>query len=147
MESNSTDGLSAIAEARAALADRLTAPWWYQPSYGLLLAGCVLAFGFGGTAVRIGSVMLLLAGCAALIHAYRRRTGFWVSGFDAGPAGRWIGAAGAVTVLAVAAAPALAAPAGPRWPVWCLAVAAFAAIMILGRRFEAALRAQLRAGA
>jgi hypothetical protein len=36
---------------------------------------------------------------------------------------------------------------GLRWPVWCLAVAGFAATIALSRRFDIALRAQLRAGA
>ncbi|GAA1637561.1 hypothetical protein GCM10009733_038320 [Nonomuraea maheshkhaliensis] len=145
MESH--DGLTAIAEVRAALADRLTPPWWYYPSFGLLLACCVLAVGLGGTAVRLGGVVLLLAGCAAIVAAYRRRTGFWVSGFDAGPAGRWIGAAGLVTILGLVAAFGVGSFTGLRWPVWCLAVVAFAAVTSLGRRFDVALRAQLRAGA
>ncbi|MEV5501839.1 hypothetical protein AB0M50_41225 [Nonomuraea fuscirosea] len=145
MESH--DGLSAIAEVRAALADRLTPPWWYHPSFGLLLAGCVLAVGLGGTPVRIGGVVLLLAGCAAIAAAYRRLTGFWVSGFHAGPAGRWIGATGLLTILSNVAAFGVGSFTDLRWPVWCLAVVAFAAVISLGRRFDVALRAQLRAGA
>ncbi|MFC4587651.1 hypothetical protein [Sphaerisporangium corydalis] len=147
MENHGAGDLSLIAEARAAIADRLVTPWWYHPAFGLLLAGCVLAAGLGGTAVKIGSVVLLLTGSAALTRAYRRLTGLWVSGLEAGPAGRWIGALGAVTVLAVAAALGIGALTDVRWPVWCLAVAGYAATIVLCRRFDLALRAHLRTGA
>ncbi|GAA3598169.1 hypothetical protein GCM10022419_096900 [Nonomuraea rosea] len=147
MESNGAESLSVIAEARAAVADRLITPWWYHPTYGLLLAGCVLACGFGGTAVKVGGVVLLLVGSGALTRVYRSLTGVWVSGFEAGPAGRWLAAMGGLTVLSVVAALGLGTLTGLRWPVWCLAVAGFAATIVLGRRFVTAVRAHLRAGA
>ncbi|GAA5043863.1 hypothetical protein HNP84_004506 [Thermocatellispora tengchongensis] len=147
MESDSAEGLALIAEARAAVADRLITPWWYHPLYGLLIAGCVLAFGLGSTVLKIGGVVLLVVGSAALTRLYRRLTGLWVSGLHAGPAGRWIGAWGAVTLSAAVAALGVGALTGLRWPVWCLAVVGFAASVVLGRGFDSALRAQLRAGA
>ncbi|RBQ20739.1 hypothetical protein DP939_06575 [Spongiactinospora rosea] len=147
MESNVADGLAVIAEARAALADRLIIPWWYHTGLGLLLAGCVVAIGLGGTPVRIGAIVLLVAGCAVLTDAYRRLTGFWVSGGHAGPAGRWVGAMGAMTFACIVAAFGIVGWTGLRWPVWCLAAAVYAAIIVMGRRFAAALRAHLRAGA
>ncbi|PZG37440.1 hypothetical protein C1I98_25455 [Spongiactinospora gelatinilytica] len=147
MESNGADSLSVIAQARAALADRLVIPWWYHTALGLLLAGCVLVIGLGHTAVRIGGIVLLLVGCAALTEVYRRLTGVWVSGGHAGPPGRWVGAMGVVTLSAIVAAFGIVAWTGQRWPVWCLAGAVFAAIVVMGRRFAAALRAHLKAGA
>jgi hypothetical protein len=147
MESNGAEALSVIAEARAALADRLISPWWYHPIFGLLIAGCVLAVGLGGVAVKIGGVVLSLAGCAVLVSVYRRLTGVWVSGFEAGPAGRWLGALGGSTVLAAVAALGIGAWTDLRWPVWCLAMVASAATVVLCRRFDIALRAHLRAGA
>ncbi|MEW9528287.1 hypothetical protein [Microbispora sp. NPDC049125] len=146
MESNSADHLSVIAEARAAVADRLITPWWYHPILGLLIAGYLLALGLGDTVVKIAGVVLFAAGSAALGSAYRRLTGVWVSGFQAGPAGRWAGALGGLAGLAAVASLAIGALTDLRWPVWCLALAGFAAGIVLGRRFDAALRAQLRAG-
>ncbi|MFC5822511.1 hypothetical protein [Nonomuraea insulae] len=147
MESNAVEGLAVIAEARAALADRLITPWWYHPIYGLLMAGCILAFGLGGAAVKIGGVALLAAGCVVLTRAYRRLIGVWVSGLEAGPAGRWLGAMGAVVVLGVVASVGFGALTDLRWPVWCLAMVGFAATIVLRRRFDTALQAHLRAGA
>lgn len=147
MESNGVEGLSLIAEARAALADRLINPWWYHPLLGLMIAGCVLALGLGGTALKVGGVVLALAGCAVLVTAYRRVTGVWVSGLEAGPAGRWLGALGGLTVLVAVAALAIGALTDLRWPVFCLAVLGFVATIALSRRFDIALRAHLRAGA
>ncbi|MBT2233682.1 hypothetical protein [Nonomuraea sp. NEAU-A123] len=146
MERNSAEDLSLIAEARAAIADRLITPWWYHPILGLLLAGFVLAFGLGGAAVKIGGVVLLVVGSAALARAYRRLTGFWVSGFEAGPAGRWLGALGWLTALATVAALGIGGLTDLLWPVWCLAMAQFVGTIVLCRRFDIALRAYLRAG-
>lgn len=147
MERNSAEDLSLIAAARAALADRLITPWWYHPLFGLLIAGYVLACGLGGAAVKIGGVVLLVGGSAALVRVYRRSTGVWVSGLEAGPAGQWVGALGGLTVLAGVAALGIGVLTDLRWPVWCLALAGFAATIVLSRRFDTALRAQLRAGA
>ncbi|MFI7454276.1 hypothetical protein ACIBQX_42770 [Nonomuraea sp. NPDC049714] len=147
MESNSAESLSLVAEARAALADRLITPWWYHPGFGLLIAGFVLAVGLGDTVVKVGGGVLLIAGCDALISAYRHVTGVWVAGPEAGPAGRWVAALGGLTVLSAVAAFGIGALTGLRWPVWCLAVAGFAATIALSRRFDIALRAHLRAGA
>jgi hypothetical protein len=70
-----------------------------------------------------------------------------VSGFEAGPAGRWVGALGGLTVSAAVAALGIGALTDMRWPVWCLAMVGFAATIVLSRRFDTAVRAQLRAGA
>jgi hypothetical protein len=146
MESNGVEDLSVIAEARAAIADRLVTPWWYHPALGLLMAGYVLALGLGDTVVKIASGILVVVGGAALARAYRRLTGVWVSGFDAGPASRWAAALGGLAGLAGVTAWGLGASTDLRWPVWCLALVMVAASVVLGRRFDTALRAQLRAG-
>jgi hypothetical protein len=146
MESKSDDPLAMITEARATVADRLTTPWWYHPILGLLLASYVVAVGLGSTLVKALAVVLLIAACGALASTYRRLTGVWISGFEAGRAGRWAkalgGLVGAVTVVAwiVASWTELS------WPAWGLAAVAFVSTVVLGRRFDTALRAQLRAG-
>ncbi|HEX8628736.1 MAG TPA: hypothetical protein VF755_11250 [Catenuloplanes sp.] len=147
MENEDVAQLSVIAEARAALADRLTTPWWYHPALGLLITGHVLSIGLGGTTVKTAGGVLFIAGCCALVSIYRRLTGVWVSGFDAGRASRWATAMGALVGTVLAGAWALDYFTELTWPIWYLAAVAFVGAVVLGRRFDTALRAQLRAGA
>lgn len=147
MENQSEEQLSIIAETRAAVADRLTTPWWYHPALGLLLAGYIVAFSLGGTLVRAAGAALLIAGCLLLMNAYRRLTGVWISGFDAGRASRWAKAMGALAAVAMLMSWGIARWTELTWPLWVLFVATFAGTVLLGRRFDTALRAQLRAGA
>lgn len=147
MESHAAEQLAAISEARAAVADRLITPWWYHPVLGLLLAGYVVAMGLGASVVKMVAGLLFALGCVLLGNAYRRLTGVWVSGFDAGRASRWAFALGALIGVTALSAWALSAYTDLRWPVWALAAAGFAGTVFLGRRFDEALRAQLRATA
>jgi hypothetical protein len=146
MESQSGEQLAIIAEARAAVADRLTTPRWYHPILGLLLAGYIVALSLGSTVVKAVAVVLFVAACGALASTYRRLTGLWISGFHAGRAGRWAKALGALVAVATATSWSIAYWTELTWPVWCLAAVAFVSAVVLGRRFDTALRAQLRAG-
>ena len=147
MESQYTEQLAVIADTRAAVADRLITPWWYHPILGLLLAGYVVAISLGSTVVKAVAVVLFVVACGALARTYRRLTGVWISGFEAGRAGRWAKGLGGLVAVVTLTAWATAYWANLTWPVWCLAVAAFVGTVVLGRRFDTALRAQLRAGA
>lgn len=146
MESKSVEDLAIIAEARAAVADRLITPWWYHPIFGLLLAGYVLGVSLGDTAGRLTASLIFFTACLALAAAYRRLTGIFVSGFDAGRAGRWAKAVGVLVGVAAGAGWAITYWTDLSWPAWCLAAVACAGGIVLGRRFDVALRAQLRAG-
>jgi hypothetical protein len=147
MESNAAEPLVIINEARAALADRLITPWWYHPILGLLLVGYVAGIGLGNTAVRSLAAMLFVVGCLTLARAYRRLTGVWVSGFAAGRASRWAIALGVLVGVTAVAAWSIGYWTQLAWPVWCLAAVAFIGAVVLGRQFDVALRAQLRAAA
>lgn len=144
---STSEALTAIARARAAAADRLVTPWWYHPILGALLAGQLVAFSFGGTLVRLAGLAVLLAGIAVLVRAYTRLTGVWISGYDAGPASRWAYAMGAVTAVCFVISFLVARTTSLVWPTWCLAAVVLLGVVVLGHRFDAALRAQLRAGA
>lgn len=142
MESDAAEPLAIIAEARAALADRHITPWWYYPIPVQLLVG----IGLGSTPVKLDAP-LFGVGCVMPATAYRRLTGVLASGLDTGRTSRWAKALGAlVSVVAIAAC-------GIRhltqlvWPVWCLAAASHGATVALGRQFDVARRAQLRADA
>jgi hypothetical protein len=147
MESNAAEQLDAITDTRAAVADRLVTPWWYHPILGALIAGYVAGMGYGNTAVKLATVVLFLGGTAALANAYRRLTGVWISGLAAGRASRWATALGALIGVIAVAAWMIGDYTDLRWPVWILAAAGLIGTIILGRKFDAALRAQLRAPA
>ena len=147
MENDAADQLAAIARARTAAADLLVTPWWYHPLLGLAVAGFVLGYGLGNTVVRLTTAVFFVLACVGLSRAYRRLTGVWISGLEAGPAGRWAKAAGALIGIIGITAWSVGAYTGARWAVYGLAAVALVATVVLGRRFDAALRAQLRAGA
>ena len=147
MENEAAEQLAAIAEARSSVADRLVTPWWYHPILGLLFAGYLVGLSLGSNPVRFVTVVLFFAGCAALAYVYRRMTGVWVSGFEAGRAGRWATGIAVLVGATILTAWSVAEYTALRWPVWTLAVVVFVGSVVLGRRFDSALRAQLRAGA
>ncbi|TQS41889.1 hypothetical protein [Cryptosporangium phraense] len=145
MESNAAEQLTAIADARAAVADRLVTPWWYHPALGALVAFDVVMMSFGNIVLMCVGCVVFLALCVVLANAYRRMTGVWVSGFEAGRAGRWAGALGALVGVSLAASWVLGSYTDLRWVAWLIAAVDVVATIVLGRRFDAALRAQLRA--
>ena len=147
MENEIDDQLTIITDARAAVADRLVTPWWYHPILGLLLSAYVVALSFGSALVIAVSIVLFIGACGLLVSTYRRMTGLWVSGFDAtGRAGRWARALGIVVGVVTGGAWGIAYLTDLRWPVWSLAAVVLAAVVIIGRRFDLSLRAQLREG-
>jgi hypothetical protein len=148
MENEIDDRLAIVSDARAAVADRLMTPWWYHLILGLLVSAYVVALSLGSVLVKGVTLVLFVGACGLLARTYRRMTGVWVSGFDVGGrAGRWASALGILVGVLTGAAWGIAYWTELRWPVWCLAAVALAAVVILGRRFDVSLRAQLRAGA
>ncbi|HEX2771373.1 MAG TPA: hypothetical protein VHN18_02945, partial [Micromonosporaceae bacterium] len=108
----------------------------------------VLGLSLGNSVIKIVTGTLFIAGALALVATYRRLTGVWVSGFDAtGRAGRTAKVMGALVAVIVVAAWAITYLTDLNWPAWILAAVAFAGTIVLGRRFDDELRAQLRAGA
>jgi hypothetical protein len=140
-----SEQLAAIAQARAAAADRLTTPWWYHPTLGLLCAAYVPAVSFGAAAWRAVAVVLFVCAGAALVQAYRRQTGVWVSGFHRGRSRRWAIATSLLLGLTVAGGLATAQLTDRGWVVWLLSAVAFVGVNAFGRAYDAALRADLRA--
>lgn len=69
--------LESLGEARAQLARRAKAPWWYHPALGVLAGGLVAAQALPRPAVVLP---LYGAGLLLLMQAYRRHTGLWVNG-------------------------------------------------------------------
>ena len=147
MESHTArDSLELIAAARSAAADRLITPWWYHPVLGLLAAQLVLGYALGGAVVRIACLVVYLLGIALLVRAYRAMTGMWISGLRPGRARRSAIAIGVLFAACMIAATVGHDIAGHWWPAAVAAAVALAGAIVLGRRFDDVLRAELRAG-
>src|SRR4051794_21015344 len=122
MENDVAAQLAAITDTRAAVADRIVTPGWYHPVLGLLIAAYVIGLGLGNIGVKLASGVLFCLAAGALARAYRQRTGVWVSGLEAGRAGRWAGALGAMVGVVAITAWALGAYTDLWWLVLVLAV-------------------------
>jgi hypothetical protein len=97
--------LAALQAGRAAMADRAMQPWWYDVALGLLVFQLIASYSFHENWVTALALLVLGVGCLALMHAYKRITGFWVNGLRPGATQRavrvWV--VGYVVVLALAA--------------------------------------------
>jgi hypothetical protein len=85
MESNEIDRddaaaqLAALDAGRAALADRVLQPWWYDVLLGLLLFGFVASYAFDSLWVTFPALVVFFAGLGALVAAYQRISGVWAT--------------------------------------------------------------------
>ncbi|MCZ2825422.1 hypothetical protein O2W20_12695 [Modestobacter sp. VKM Ac-2982] len=77
--------LAALQSDRAAVADRLMQPWWYDVALGLLLFGFFSSYSSHSIWVIAGALVLFLAGIAGLVSAYQRITGVWWDARKVGP--------------------------------------------------------------
>src|SRR4051794_32236554 len=91
--------LAALHADRAALADRVLQPRWYDVCLGLLLFGFLSSYAADSLWVTFPALVLFGAGIGALVTAYKRITGVWVS---AGPRVVWTWTAAVLLVLAPA---------------------------------------------
>jgi hypothetical protein len=82
--------LAALGQDRAALAERVVQPWWYDALLGLLVAGFLSSYSTQNVWVISGALLLLLIGIRGLMTLYRRITGVWVNGLRRGPTQRAI---------------------------------------------------------
>jgi hypothetical protein len=137
--------LATVALTRAQLADRLVTPGWYHPTLGLL-AGCLIASAeLDSLALFLATLLIYAVGCGVLVSSYRRLTGVWVSGLRRGPARRvsvlLIGTLYVIAGLSALFGLAIGVPGA----FVVGGVAAFLAVVVFGRRFDEALRRELRA--
>jgi len=144
MENVSSDDLAAITQARSALADRLVTPWWYHPVLGLIIGAYIVALGLGGTLVRLIGLALYLGALLLLARAYQELTGVWANGLSQGPAKRWSVALGLSAAAGAGVSVAFGELTGMTWPIWGLAAVMVVVTVILGHRYDTALRAHLR---
>jgi hypothetical protein len=141
------EALATVELTRAQMADRLVTPGWYHPTLGLLAGGLIASAELHNISLFLAALLVYGVGCGVLVSSYRRLTGLWVSGLRRhGPAGRV--SLLLVGVLYVIAGVAALLGLGLGLPGAFVAggVLAFVAVVVLGRRFDEALRRELRAG-
>jgi ABC-type iron transport system FetAB permease component len=147
MESHATDRdaaaaqLAALGADRAALADRVLQPWWYDVVLGLLLFGFLASYAFDSLWVTFPALVLFGVGLRALVSAYRRVTGVWLSA--KGPV-LWAWAGIALVVLVPAFV--LAEGFDQHWVMVVAGAVLGVALALLSRWWGRAYAARLRAG-
>jgi hypothetical protein len=147
MESNGIDRddaaaqLAALQADRAALADRVQQPWWYDVALGLLLFGFVASYAFDSLWVTFPVMIVFFAGLGALVAAYKRITGVWV---NAGA--RVLIPWAALVLLVLVPAFVLAEGYGHHWVMVPAGAVLGLVIMVMGRVWGRAYADHLRGG-
>lgn len=132
--------LDAAATARAGMAERLATPWWYHVTLGLLVAQMAFVQGLDNPNWTLPSAFLLILGSLGLVLVYRRQTGL-VAARPQGIRARLL-----LALLSALAMGGIVVGALTR----DLAVSSIAAVVVLvgtvvlGRRYDEALRDELR---
>lgn len=142
--------LADVAATRESVADRLVTPWWYHPILGVLLSAIVLVYALDlSNLVKVAVAIAGAAGMGVLVGAYQRLTGLWVDMRNLGPVSRRWWLAYVAVVIVVIGVPLLTVVTGwilPTWLAIVLTVSALVATVVLGRRVDAAMRREIRAG-
>lgn len=141
---DAANALASIDQARSEAAARLTTPWWYHPILGLLAAVFVVAYTIGGLGVMIAVAVVYFLGLGILMGAYKKQTGVWINGLKAGKATWWTLPLVVIMVAGMGAAFYFHVEHGLNWPAWVAGALVFIAVNVFGRRFDGALRSQLR---
>jgi len=145
MESNDIDRdaaaaqLAALQANRAALADRVLQPWWYDVALGLLLFAFLASYAFDSLWVTFPALVVFGAGLGALVSAYRRITGIWVN-LTARALVLW----GAIVVVVLVPAFVLAEGYDQHWAMVVAGAVLGVALAVFGRLWGRAYVARLR---
>jgi hypothetical protein len=131
--------LAALREDRAALADRVLQPWWYDVALGLLLFGFLASYAFDSLWVTFPALVVFMAGLGALVAAYRRITGIWVNVTT-----RALVLWGAVVVVVLVPAFVLAEGYEQHWAMVVAGAVLGVAVVVFGRLWGRAYVAELR---
>jgi hypothetical protein len=133
--------LAALHADRAALADRVLQPWWYDVCLGLLLFGFLSSYAFHSAWVTFPALLLFGAGLGALVMAYKRISGVWATA-----GGRVMGLWATLVLLVLVPAFVLAEGFGQHWVMVVAGAVLGLAVGVLSRWFGRAWVAQLRSG-
>ncbi|TFV48523.1 hypothetical protein [Blastococcus sp. TF02A-35] len=76
---------AALQSDRAALAERLVQPWWWDVAFGVLVAGFLGSYSSRSIWVILAAVVVFAVGVRALVAVYQRITGTWWDASKVGP--------------------------------------------------------------
>jgi len=138
--SEARDALAHLDDDGGRLAERMVTPWWYHPILGLFVALIVIAPALG-SALSFVALALGVIGPLLLGAVYRRRYGIWPTGSGAGIGILLLVAA--ILVLSMLAGAFIGYTDLPPWWAAVPAAVAFGATVLLGRRYDDALRGEL----
>ena len=82
--------LATLQAQRAALAERVLVPWWYDALLSLLVFGLLGSYSARSNWVTLPAVAVFLLGLGGMKVLYQRLTGVWVNGFRKGATRRAI---------------------------------------------------------
>jgi hypothetical protein len=139
--------LAALRTDRAQLAARVVPPWWYDPCLGLVVFVLVAAISlrYAGW-VYFAALAVGVGGLWALVAAYKRITGLWVSGLRPGRTRRvirvWVIAYALVVTTALVADQEF----GLRWAMVAAGAVLGVGVTFLGRWWTRVYVAELREG-
>lgn len=140
--SEATEILNRLSADRSRLADRVATPWWYHTALGVIVAIFVLAQVLSPP-LSISLVVLGIIAIPMLTTAYSRRYGMSLTQPAGKRSGRMLVASVGVLALAMAGALVIRLAQVSPWLVVPVAVGAFVATVVLGRRYDGALRMEL----
>lgn len=132
---------------RAALADRVRQPGWYDPALGVLVGGFFATYSFSYPWATLAAVPVFGLGIWLLVRAYRRHTGLWVSGFHGSPSTKplvraWAALLAVVLVLGLVVEQVL----GVRYAMVGAGVLIGVGAAVLSHRWTTAYQHDLRSG-
>jgi hypothetical protein len=133
------NSLDEMALARAGIATRVVTPWWFHPMLGLLVGQHVLVQGVDNRNWTLPSFLVFVIGATGLVLVSRAITGVSVA-TPRGPRTRDLMG---LRVLVPVACIWTAALVGGLWFAVPASLVATAATIVLGRRFDTALRDEL----
>ena len=139
--------LAALDGDRAALADRVRQPWWYDPALGLLIGGFIASYSFSYPWGTLAAAPVFVVGILLLVRAYRKHTGLWVSGFHGSPSTKplvrlWVAGYLAVFVVGLVAQTAF----DVRYAMVVAGVLVGVGAAVLSHRWTTAYQRDLRSG-
>jgi hypothetical protein len=77
--------LAALDADRAALAERVVQPWWWDVAFGLSFFGFVSSYSSHDVRVILAALVLFFGAFLGLVAVYRRITGVWWDATKVGP--------------------------------------------------------------
>lgn len=140
------DVLAGLDADQALLAQRIVTPWWYHPVLGGILAVIVISYallplGYPFLAVAAGLVAMVL-----LLRSYSRHYGVEVTGW-LGPRTRRLQVAVGILVGACILSSSVIMLVGvSAWWALLPAAAVFSGVIVLGRRYDEAMRGEMARG-